>query len=125
MGGGRAHGGVNAARRGGNAPAIAQCAASPAGCRGGAATSNSCPQKKTGLDDTKANRERLRRIAEAVTAEIRAGQFTAECYRHYFPGGNRRDVPPLKNQDAKAPDSECAPTVAEYFAESPSTSPNG
>lgn len=71
----------------------------------------------TGLEDTKANRERLRRIAEAVTAEIRAGQFTAERYRRYFPGGNRREVQTLESREAPAPDSRRVPTVAEYFAQ--------
>jgi hypothetical protein len=42
-----------------------------------------------GLPDTKANRLKAQRIADVISAEIRARRFTAERYLQYFPYGNR------------------------------------
>lgn len=43
----------------------------------------------TGLRDTAKNREDLARFCGLVNAELKAKQFTAERYLHYFPRGNR------------------------------------
>jgi integrase len=72
----------------------------------------------TGLAHTKANRERLQRIAEAVTAEIRAGHFTPERYGHYFPDGNRREAPAPDTHHAQTQGAQQGvPTVGEHYAE--------
>lgn len=71
----------------------------------------------TGLVDTKLNRERLQRLADAITAEIRAKQFTTERYHHYFSRGNRLPLLELQPQDTQPSAQTEAATIGEYYAE--------
>jgi|SRR5579862_7893188 len=65
----------------------------------------------TGHPDTKANRQAFQRLADAITAEIRARQFTPERYLHYFPRGNlAREFRPPVPQVARIP------TIRERYA---------
>ena len=69
---------------------------------------------------TKANRDELQRTADLITAEIRAGRFTAERYLHYFPEGARRAelVADTPGETASAASlAPVCPTVAEYYGE--------
>lgn len=67
----------------------------------------------TGLSDTKANRQRLQRLADAISAEIRLRQFTGERYLHYFPGGNwAAELAPKPSEQ-----SVSTPTVKAYYEE--------
>src|SRR6516164_9724808 len=66
----------------------------------------------TNLPKTKANRERLQRIADAVTAEIRAHTFTPDRYLYWFPQGRRaQDFRPTTPE----PTPRC-PTLSAYYA---------
>ncbi len=69
----------------------------------------------TGLRDTKANREQLQRLADVITAEIRAMQFTPERYLHYFPNGNRaREFRP-QPEPTWAREAGRQATLSEYY----------
>lgn len=57
----------------------------------------------SGLPDTKGNRARLQRIADAVTAEIRARIFTPERYLYWFPNGRRAPALRPSEQPATSP----------------------
>jgi len=66
----------------------------------------------TGLADTKANRGQLQRLADLISAELRAGQFTPDRYLHYFPNGNRAgDFRPMSPPSP----TPTLPTLGEYF----------
>jgi integrase len=45
--------------------------------------------ERTGLPDTKANRDKLERTAGLISAEMRAGTFSLTRYLELFPNGNR------------------------------------
>ena len=68
----------------------------------------------TGLADTKANRQKLQRLADAVAAEIRLRQFTVARYLHYFPNGNRVSVVAPEPQP---PAASSPMTLKEYYDE--------
>jgi len=68
----------------------------------------------TGLTDTKANRQKLQRLADAVAAEIRLRQFTADRYLHYFPNGNRISA---LVQEPQAHEPSSSMTLKEYYDE--------
>src|SRR5262249_54450520 len=66
----------------------------------------------TGLAKTKANREKLQRIADAVSAEIRARSFGPERYLYWFPEGRRAAEfrPP-----EPPPEPPKSPTLNHYY----------
>jgi len=69
------------------------------------------------LPDTKANRRRVQPIADAISAEIRAGSFAPARYLHYFPFGNRAaEFASSRPLGAPSPAPVAAPTVRAYAA---------
>ncbi len=72
----------------------------------------------TGLPDTAKNRSQLDRLADLITAEIRANQFTADRYLHYFPNGSHaREFRPAETETAVDAPAQSIPTVKEYYDE--------
>src|SRR5574341_2636866 len=67
-----------------------------------------------GLPDTKANRDKVQRIADAISAEIRVKAFTPERYLHYFPHGNRAAEFSALRPEASSSAPACAPTLSGY-----------
>lgn len=67
----------------------------------------------TGLPDTARNRGELARLANLISAEIRANRFTADRYLHYFPNGNHsHEFQPAEPAPAVL---DHALTVNEYY----------
>jgi integrase len=72
--------------------------------------------ERTGKPKTKASRIELRRQADLISAEIRAGKFTPDRYLHFFPEGARRAE--FEKAEVPRKDAETAPclTLSEYYA---------
>lgn len=72
--------------------------------------------ERSGRTKTKSNREELARVAALITAEIRAGVFTAERYLHYFPDGARRAEFEDSAASGGAVPTPTCPTLSEFYA---------
>jgi integrase len=74
--------------------------------------------ERTRRQKTRANRDDLARIADLITAEIRAGRFTPERYLHYFPDGARQaelETNTPRSTTTDVPPPTC-PTLSQYYS---------